>query len=64
MSNLGDRCREIHYTNQCFKQLIIKRILKYSEEQLSVVAHSCNPLYLGGRDWKDCGSRAGQAKSY
>jgi hypothetical protein len=28
-----------------------------------VVAHVCNPSYLGGRDWEDCSSRLVQAKS-
>jgi hypothetical protein len=24
-------------------------------EQLELVAHTCNPSYLGGRDQEDCG---------
>jgi hypothetical protein len=27
-----------------------------------VVAHTCNPSYLGGRDQEDCGLRPAQAK--
>jgi hypothetical protein len=26
------------------------------------MAQACNPSYLGGGDWKDCGSRPAQAK--
>jgi hypothetical protein len=27
-----------------------------------MVAHTCNPSYMGGRDQGDCGSRLGWAK--
>jgi hypothetical protein len=36
----------------------IKRILR-----LDMVAHTCNPIYLGGRDQKDHGLRSAQVKS-
>jgi hypothetical protein len=26
------------------------------------VPHNCNPSYLEGRDWEDCGTRLAQAK--
>jgi hypothetical protein len=26
------------------------------------MTHTCNPSYLGGRDWEDQGSRPAQAK--
>jgi hypothetical protein len=29
---------------------------------LGVVAHICNPIYLGGREQKDCSSEPGRAK--
>jgi hypothetical protein len=35
--------------------------LKYTKE-LSMVAHACNPSYLGGRKQEDHGSRPVQAK--
>jgi hypothetical protein len=28
-----------------------------------VVAHTCNPSYLGGGDWENCGSRLCMTKS-
>jgi hypothetical protein len=27
-----------------------------------VVVHSCNPSYLGGGDWEDCGLRLSRVK--
>jgi hypothetical protein len=33
------------------------------ELKLSRVAHVCNPVYLGGRDWQDHGLKPAQAKS-
>jgi hypothetical protein len=30
---------------------------------LVVVAHTCNPAYLGGEDWEDRGSKPAQGKS-
>jgi hypothetical protein len=29
-----------------------------------MVAYFCNPCYLGGRNWDDCGLRPIQAESY
>jgi hypothetical protein len=29
----------------------------------STVAHICNPSYLRGRDWEDCGLKPAQANS-
>jgi hypothetical protein len=39
---------------------VLSRCCHVSESSkfgLGVVAHSCNPNYLGGRDWNDHGSR-------
>jgi hypothetical protein len=34
-----------------------------NEKRLGLVIHTCNPSYLGGRDWEDCGLRPAWAKS-
>jgi hypothetical protein len=39
-------------------------MFKKIRKQLGTVAHICNSSYSGGRDWKVCGSRPAQAKSY
>jgi hypothetical protein len=33
-------------------------------EKPDVVAHACNPSYLGGSDWEDEGSRPTLAKKF
>jgi hypothetical protein len=38
-------------------------IKKTKKKNPHTVVHTRNPSYLGGRDWKDHGSRLAQAKS-
>jgi hypothetical protein len=32
--------------------------------KLGALAHTCNPIYSGGKQWKDGGLRPAQAKSF
>jgi hypothetical protein len=56
------------FSGHCFYSLTLCFIFillsfKYFKFWLGTVAYTCNPSYLGDRDWEDYSSRLAQAKS-
>jgi hypothetical protein len=62
----GERKRE-RENFPCFKLLgcssNLQKQLQESNRSLVPVAHACNPIYSGGRDREDCGSKPSPANS-
>jgi hypothetical protein len=46
-------CKILSFVLGLCQILIIFLLIK---DKLSAMVHTCNPSYLGGRDWKECGS--------